>query len=94
MTEKQLQQAVLDYARLTGWLAYHTHDSRRSQPGFPDLAMVRGERLVFSELKSAGGHLTSDQVRWLDALRATVKPEVYIWRPGHWTNGTVEQTLR
>ena len=55
MSEKDWQQAVIDYARLRGYLVYHTHDSRRSEPGFPDLICLRAGRLVVMELKSAGG---------------------------------------
>src|SRR5688572_19177552 len=40
-TERAFQAQVVKYARLMGWTAYHTHDSRRSQAGFPDLVLVR-----------------------------------------------------
>ena len=46
MTETELQDLVLKAAEWQGWLVYHTHDSRRSSPGFPDLAMVRRDRAV------------------------------------------------
>ena len=36
-TEKGFQAAVVELARLRGWLVYHTYDSRRSAKGFPDL---------------------------------------------------------
>ena len=39
-TEDQWQSAVIEYARLMGWLVYHTHDSRHSEKGFPDLVLV------------------------------------------------------
>lgn len=38
--EKVFQAQVLDLAHLSGWLCYHTHNSRRSAPGFPDLVLV------------------------------------------------------
>ena len=94
MTEKQLQAAVLKLARLSGWLCYHTFDSRRSQPGFPDLVMVRRSRIVFAELKSERGKPTDSQGEWLNAIDATGKVEVYLWRPKHWTDGTIEEQLR
>ncbi|MGH2878933.1 MAG: VRR-NUC domain-containing protein [Solirubrobacteraceae bacterium] len=82
-TEKQFQTAVVEYAELNGWLVYHTYDSRRSNPGFPDLVMARGYRLVFAELKSEKGRESRAQTEWLDALgRAT--PEVWLWRPSDW----------
>lgn len=51
LTEKAFQQRVVDFARITGWLAYHTWDSRKSEKGYPDLTLVRHPRLVFAELK-------------------------------------------
>lgn len=66
--EKDWQQAVMDLARLRGWLCYHTHDSRRSEPGFPDLVMVRGDRVLYRELKREGNKPTAEQRRWIDAL--------------------------
>lgn len=69
-SERDFQAAVVEYAQLCGWLTYHTHDSRRSNPGFPDLVLVRGRSLIFAELKSARGRVTSDQQTWLTALAA------------------------
>lgn len=82
MSEADLQTAVRDLARLTGWLCYHTHDSRRSDAGFPDLTMVhiRQRRLLFVELKTAKGRLSAAQAGWLDSLSA-VGIECAIWRP-------------
>lgn len=78
-TEKQWQAEVVRAARLLGWTAYHTHDSRRSEPGWPDLALVR-DRLVMAELKTDTGRISPDQQRWLDLLdRAGI--ETYVWRP-------------
>lgn len=68
MTEKQLQDAIVDAATKVGWLAYHTFDSRRSAAGFPDLVLVKAPRLIFAELKTADGALTDDQVVWSAAL--------------------------
>lgn len=83
-TEEQFQQQIITLARLNNWRAYHTRDSRRSEPGFPDLVMVRRPRVLFAELKSAHGRLRPDQQRWLDLLRACQGVEVYIWRPSDW----------
>lgn len=83
MREKDLQQLVVDLARLNGWLAFHAYDSRRSEPGFPDLTMARGDRLLFVELKGAKGRLSAPQRLWLERLRAT-GCEVYVVRPADW----------
>ena len=81
MTEKQLQQAVLDLARRMGWRCYHTFDSRRSEPGFPDIIAIRGERLVAIELKSDTGKLTDAQVEWLTAFNEVWTVDAIVIRP-------------
>lgn len=81
VTESELQGFVVTLARLHGWLAYHTYDSRRSEAGFPDLTMVRDGRIIFAELKSEKGRVTAAQQRWLDWLVESSGVEVYVWRP-------------
>jgi hypothetical protein len=93
MTEKQLQQAVLDLARHLGYRAYHTFDSRRSDAGFPDLVLARGDWLLFVELKRDGKHPTEHQERWLQALDDTAAL-VFVWRPVDWHAGTCEAVLK
>jgi len=51
-----------------GWLRYHTHDSRRSEPGFPDLVLIRRDRLLAVEVKRRGGKATEAQKTWLAAF--------------------------
>lgn len=72
-------------------LAYHTHDSRRSQPGFPDLVLVhpREQRIIFAELKRDGEYPKTEQRLWLAGLScvASAVPEaveVHVWRPKDW----------
>jgi hypothetical protein len=91
MTEEQWLQQVRELARLKGWLNYHTRSSRRSDPGFPDLVLVRGHRLIFAELKREKGRVTSHQRAWLEALEQTIAAEVFTWRPSDWAR--VEETL-
>ena len=93
MREKKLQAVVLELARRSNWLAYHTFDSRRSEPGFPDLVMVRSGRLLFVELKSATGLMRPEQRLWRERLVKT-DAEYYEWRPHDWHNGTIEGVLR
>lgn len=70
MTEAQLQAQVLGIAQAYGWRAYHTHDSRRSPSGFPDLTLVHAKagRLLFVELKRQNGRYRPGQREWLDDL--------------------------
>ena len=78
MTEKEFQNTVLELARIHGWLCYHTHDSRRSEPGFPDLVLAKNGAVLFAEVKTDTGRLTNDQIAWLLATHGV------IWRPKHW----------
>jgi hypothetical protein len=90
VTEKEFMAAVLELARVSGWRAYHTHDSRRSEPGFPDLVMVRDGSLLFVELKVDRGVLSPAQREWVDALRGA-GADVRIWWPSDWAQ--IEKTL-
>ena len=62
ISEADFQQAVIELARICGWKVAHFHDSRRQvgdkfvgdadAKGWPDLVLVRGERLLIRELKA------------------------------------------
>jgi hypothetical protein len=78
-SERDFQTAVIQYARLQGWLVAHFHDSRRQvadrlvgdadAKGFPDLVMTREGFLIFAELKTEKGRVSPAQRQWLDALQ-------------------------
>ena len=95
MTETQLQSSIIELATLLGWLSYHTHDSRHSAKGFPDLCLAhpRTGRLIFAELKSAKENLTEAQEKWRDALEPNGH-EYYLWRPSHWESEEILQTIK
>lgn len=80
LSEGAFQTQVLDLAALRGWRPYHTHDSRRSHKGWPDLVLARPPRLIAVELKTDTGRLTPEQRRWLIDLEACGL-EVDLWRP-------------
>lgn len=86
VSEKEFQAQVIEYAELRGFLVFHTHDSRKSNTGYPDLTMIRApDKLVFAELKTAKGKLSKGhwnkkntrwlpgQDEWLDELAAFAK---------------------
>jgi hypothetical protein len=79
LLEAQFQAQLLELARMLQWRVYHTHDSRKSQHGFPDLVLVR-DRLMMLELKRDTTRTTPPQRQWLAALHAT-GVEVYVVRP-------------
>jgi hypothetical protein len=84
MTEKAFLQMVLDLAKLCHWSVYHTHDSRHSAAGFPDLVLLRPPRLIFAELKSDKGQLTTEQASWLHKLEQVPGISVFVWKPSDW----------
>ena len=83
--EKQFQAAVDGYLKVNGWLSYHTHDSRRSQAGFPDICAIHPGRgvLLFAELKMPGNKPSKKQQAWLEALKrfAALHEPPERWRP-------------
>lgn len=96
-SEAAFQQQVIQLAGFYSWRVYHTHDSRRSQKGFPDLVLVRGAELIFAELKTDKGRVRPEQQEWIQALQAVSEElvldleqldhvsaasvDVYLWRP-------------
>lgn len=94
MTEDELLAAVRQMATTFHWACYHTHDSRRSEAGFPDLVLCRPPRLVLVELKTQAGSATRDQIAWAGLLNACPQVEHYFFRPSHWSSGRVEEVLR
>lgn len=81
MPERQLQELVRQACGLNGWLYYHTHRSQHSPAGFPDVIAVRGDRLLFAELKRLGQAPTPEQAQWLETLRQARTIETYLWTP-------------
>lgn len=94
MTERQLQEAIVECAGLFNWLCYHTWLSMNSAAGFPDLILARAGRLLVIECKSATGKLTAAQETWLGVLGGIPSCEVHVCRPVDWLNGDVERWLR
>lgn len=96
MTETELRGCYRDLARWCGYsLQYHTHDSRRSDFGWPDDVLLRpgDKRLLIVEAKNATRKPTDAQSAWLDALDGAVV-ETHLWRPADWLDGTIERQLR
>ena len=104
ITEKDFQATVIDLARTYGWIVGFTHDSRKSEPGEPDLRMVRPPRVIFAELKTVKGKLTKGrwnksgnrwlpgQDQWAAVLSECPDVEYYLWRPDG-LDGEIERIL-
>jgi Holliday junction resolvase len=91
MRERDFGRQIETMLDFYGWLWKHDETAVRpgggfatafrGSRGFPDYIAVKGDRLLFIELKSERGRLSDDQRRWLRDLDATGKAEVYVWRP-------------
>lgn len=80
--EAGFQDAVVTMATYLRWKVYHTFDSRRSTPGFPDLVLVR-DRVLYRECKTNVGRITQEQADWIEALTAA-GADAGVWRPSDW----------
>lgn len=86
---------VIGWAEGLGWKVMHIEQSRREvvrrsgdhafigdkqSKGFPDLLLVRGQRIMAVELKRHGLHPEAEQAEWMAALEAAGL-EVHLWWP-------------
>lgn len=96
ISEKAFQQRVVQAARATGWMVYHTYDSRRSAKGFPDLVLVHPKRrlVFFLELKTDTGKVMAEQQAWIDALGGAENGGAAIVRPKDWDDWLWDTLLR
>ena len=92
LTEKALLEGVRKFAKVLGFACYHTHRSQFSEPGWPDLALSKGPRLIFAELKRELEKPSPHQVEWLNRLSAA-GVETYLWRPSDWYKGEIDDIL-
>jgi hypothetical protein len=81
MAEAPFQASVIALAKLAGWRCYHTHDSRKSPEGFPDLILVKGPLMLAVECKRDSAEATPEQRAWLEAFDAVKVVASYVWRP-------------
>ena len=92
MTEAEWQAQIVTYARLQDWLVFHASDSRRSDPGLPDLILVRGETVMFLEVKTVQGRMREEQKTWMGRLKTANRVLAAVVRPSDWD--TLEEQLR
>jgi hypothetical protein len=96
MAEATLQEHVRSLCKALGVLHQHQHNSRRSEPGWPDSFMVGPGGILVYELKVESltrGKVSPDQRVWIAALRAQGLT-VHVRRPSHWYAGIIEQEIR
>lgn len=88
--ERDFTTAVVNVAKHAGWLVHHsrtaiTQSGRWATPiqgtkGFPDLVMVKGERMLVRELKMPRGVVSAEQRQWLASLQEA-GIDAGIWYP-------------
>jgi hypothetical protein len=90
--EKDFTQMVMREAAARGNISYHTHDSRRSPAGFPDLVITgptiaspdgAAHGVVYMELKMPGNYPDARQREWLTTL-VDAGQRVYVHYPKAW----------
>lgn len=84
MREREFQALIVEAAGYLGWRVYHTYDARRSQPGWPDLILLRPPVLLALELKTERGRVRPGQLEWLADLDQVPGVTARLVRPGDW----------
>jgi len=103
MSEAELQEAVMAAAQQLGWRRAHFRPAMTKHgwrtpvsgdgKGFPDLLLVKGDRLLVVELKAEKGVVSDEQKEWFAAFNGVPCVEVYLWQPADWLNDTVANVL-
>lgn len=101
MSEAVLQASVINDAISFGVhpdFIYHTHDSRRSQGGYPDVIMLKDGRGLAMEFKREHHRTLASrmalQMAWLAQYDAIDGMRAYLVKPSQYLDGTVEAALR
>lgn len=93
MSEDTLSEEVRTLAKDLRLFAYHTPDSRRSAPGFPDWVFISPQGVLWRELKTQDGELSSSQ-RCVRNFLIAAGHDWAVWRPADLRSGRIEQELR
>ena len=89
--ERHFTAQIVQLARLQGFMVYHTWNSIHSQPGWPDLVLLRGPTMLCIEVKREGRKMTPAQEEWMTALQHVETVRASCWRPSDWPD--IEQAL-
>ena len=88
MNEYEFMRLVMKWADEFNWLWFHSYDGRKyvGTKGFPDLCLVRKDKMIFAELKIGREIPTADQRKWLSLINSFGKKRIFsvVWRPDDW----------
>lgn len=91
--ESSFQARVRRAAIDLGYAFYHTHDSRGSDPDFPDCVIVRPGRCFVWELKVNRNKPTQGQLNWISLLNTVTGIQAAVYYPKDWES-MLEQLAR
>jgi len=75
-----------------GLYGFHPRNSRGSEPGWPDWVIIGRGGILYRELKTEHGTLTSEQ-RSVGSLITRAGGNWSVWRPRDLLNGTIARQL-
>lgn len=90
LTEAEFQSQVTELARRHGWAWLHVHTTGKGQHaplrgplgvGWPDLILIKGERLIAAELKAQKAPSPTMAQRTVLGMLLRAGAETYVWRP-------------
>ena len=84
VSEQAYMSTIQQAAEIYGWYQYHTHDSRRSTPGFPDLVLIKPPKVIFLEVKREKARLSVAQADVLAMLWGCNEVQAAVVRPSDW----------
>lgn len=91
--EKDFQRELMKMAKNNGWKCFHPKYSYKSEKGFFDVTMIRGNRVIFTELKTETGTQSAEQKTWMEFAQAVGgNVEYYLWRPSDWAE--IQEVLK
>jgi hypothetical protein len=91
MKHKQLETTVRKLIRDRRLYAYEAGDSRRAVRGWPDF-VVLGSRVLWREIKTTDGQLTSEQ-RHVGYLLIAAGQDWAVWRECDLVSGRIAREL-
>lgn len=89
-SERECQATIVAIAKMFGWRVHAERPAQagkgwrtpiQGHAGFPDLVLVRDDRVLAVELKRKPNRLEDDQREWLEALAVAGVETRVVWVP-------------
>lgn len=99
ITEAIFTTQVIELAQILGYRTAHFRPAMTAHgwrtavsgdgKGWPDLVLLKGNRMIVAELKVGRNKATVEQLAWLDAFKAA-GVDAFVWTPTDWDEITGE----